>query len=72
MEGRHRLQDPEAAARAAPSLRQMIRSIAQLGGFLARKSDGEPGTQTLWRGLQRMDNITAAFRSFRSAYAMPP
>jgi hypothetical protein len=26
-----------------PSLRQMIRSIAQLGGFLARKSDGEPG-----------------------------
>jgi hypothetical protein len=30
-----------------PSLRQMIRSIAQLGGFLARKSDGEPGNQTL-------------------------
>jgi hypothetical protein len=55
-----------------PSLRDMIRSIAQLGGFLARKSDGEPGTQTLWRGLQRMDDITAAFRSFRTAYAMPP
>jgi hypothetical protein len=55
-----------------PSLRQMIRSIGQLGGFLARKSDGEPGTQTLWRGLQRMDDITAAFRSFRTAYAMPP
>jgi Transposase Tn5 dimerisation domain len=55
-----------------PSLRQMIRSIAQLGGFLARKSDGEPGTQTLWRGLQRIDDITAAFRSFRTAYAMPP
>ena len=30
-----------------PSLRQMIRSIAQLGGFLARKSDGEPGTPSL-------------------------
>jgi hypothetical protein len=55
-----------------PSLRQMIRSIAQLGGFLARKTDGEPGTQTLWRGLQRMDDITAAFRSFRTAYSMPP
>ena len=55
-----------------PSLRQMIRSIAQLGGFLARKSDGEPGSQTLWRGLQRMDDITAAFRSFTTAYAMPP
>jgi Transposase Tn5 dimerisation domain len=55
-----------------PSLRAMTRSIAQLGGFLALKSDGEPGTQTLWRGLQRMDEITAAFRSFRTAYAMPP
>lgn len=55
-----------------PSLRQMIRSIAQLGGFLGRKADGEPGTQTLWRGLQRMDDVTAAFRSFRTAYSMPP
>jgi Domain of unknown function (DUF4338)/Transposase Tn5 dimerisation domain/Transposase DNA-binding len=55
-----------------PSLRQMIRSIAQLGGFLARKSDGEPGTQTLWRGLQRTDDIVAAFRSFKIAYSLPP
>jgi Domain of unknown function (DUF4338)/Transposase DNA-binding/Transposase Tn5 dimerisation domain len=58
--------------RQPPSLRQMIRSIAQLGGLLARKSDGEPGTQTLWHSLQRIDDITAAFRSFRTAYAMPP
>jgi len=55
-----------------PTLRQMIRTIAQLGGFLARKSDGEPGTETLWRGLQRMDDIAAAFRSFRAAYPMAP
>ena len=33
------------------SLREMIRAVAQLGGFLARKSDGEPGSQVLWRGL---------------------
>ncbi len=55
-----------------PSLREMIRSIAKLGGFLGRKSDGEPGTETLWRGLQRMDDIAAAFRSFRTAYPMAP
>jgi hypothetical protein len=55
-----------------PSLRQMILLIAQLGGFLARKSDGLPGTQTLWRGLQRLDDITAAFRSYAIAYALPP
>ena len=42
-----------------PSLRAMARMVAMhLGGFLGRKSDGEPGAQTLWRGLQRLDDIT--------------
>jgi len=36
-----------------PTLREAIRIVAVLGGFLGRKSDGEPGTQTLWLGLQR-------------------
>jgi hypothetical protein len=54
------------------SLHQMIILIAQLGGFLARKSDGQPGAQTLWRGLQRLDDITAAFRSYAIAYSLPP
>jgi hypothetical protein len=35
-----------------PTLRQAIRWIAQLGGFLGRKGDGEPGPTTLWRGWQ--------------------
>jgi Transposase Tn5 dimerisation domain len=55
-----------------PSLCQMILLIAQLGGFLARKSDAQPGPQTLWRGLQRLDDITAAFRSYAIAYPLPP
>jgi len=55
-----------------PSLRQMIRAVAQLGGFLGRTSDGEPGSQVLWRGLQRMDDIAIAFRSYHAAYARPP
>jgi len=54
-----------------PSLREMIRAIAGLGGFLGRKSDGEPGAQTLWRGLQRADDIAIAFRGFREAYTVP-
>lgn len=32
------------------SVRQAIRWIAQLAGFLARKGDGEPGVITIWRG----------------------
>ena len=42
-----------------PTLRQAVRWIAQLGGFLARTGDGEPGVQTIWRGLRRLDDIAA-------------
>ena len=41
-----------------PTLRQAVRWIAQLGGFLGRKADGHPGVTTLWRGLQRLHDIT--------------
>jgi hypothetical protein len=47
-----------------PTLRQALRMTAKLGGFLGRKGDGEPGTQTLWLGLQRLDDITEAWRVF--------
>jgi hypothetical protein len=47
-----------------PSLRETIRMVAGLGGFLGRKRDGEPGTQTIWLGLQRLDDITAAWKVF--------
>jgi len=45
-----------------PTLRDALRSVATLGGFLGRKGDGEPGTQTLWLGLQRLDDICAMWR----------
>jgi hypothetical protein len=32
----------------------MTRMLAQLGGFLARKGDGEPGVETVWRGYMEM------------------
>lgn len=32
-------------------------SVARLGGFLARKSDGQPGWQTLWRGWLRLQDF---------------
>ena len=34
--------------------RNLIRSVARVGGFIGRKSDGEPGWQTIWRGWQRL------------------
>lgn len=50
-----------------PSLRQAIRWIAQLGGFLARRGDGEPGPVVMWRGLQQLRAITAAWIRFGHA-----
>jgi hypothetical protein len=48
-----------------PTLRQAVRWIAQLGGFLARKGDGEPGPTTLWRGFQRLADHAALYRVMR-------
>jgi hypothetical protein len=36
------------------TVREFWHKTAQLGGFLGRKSDGEPGWQTLWRGWLRL------------------
>jgi hypothetical protein len=44
-----------------PTLRDAIRMTASLGGFLGRKSDKEPGATALWRGLQRLHDITATY-----------
>ncbi len=55
-----------APPKEPPTLREAVRMVAGLGGFLGRKGDGEPGTETLWRGLQRLDDIAEAYRVFRS------
>jgi Transposase Tn5 dimerisation domain len=48
----------------APSLRQAIRWIGQLGGFLGRTSDGEPGVKVLWRGWTRLQDIVQTWSLF--------
>ncbi len=40
-----------------PDVRTAVRWIARLGGFLGRKSDGEPGVKVLWRGFRRLTDI---------------
>jgi hypothetical protein len=48
-----------------PSLRDAVRMIARLGGFLGRKGDGEPGTTTVWRGLIYLDGMVIGYRLAR-------
>ncbi len=50
-----------------PTLREAMRMVAGLGGFLGRKSDGEPGTKSLWLGLQDLDVATAMWRVMTDA-----
>jgi hypothetical protein len=50
--------------RQPPTLRQAVRWIAQLGGFLGRRGDGEPGPTVVWRGLQQLRAVTAAWQRF--------
>lgn len=45
-----------------PTLREAMRMVASLGGFIGRKSDGNPGTQTIWLGLQRLDDIAETWK----------
>lgn len=56
--------EPALPGRKSPCIRDAVRSIARLGGFLARKGDGEPGPTVLWRGLQLLSVITEAWIRF--------
>jgi hypothetical protein len=58
----NRISEPTANP---PSLREAVLWIAKLGGFLARKSDGDPGPQVLWRGFQHLPYITDMFLIMR-------
>jgi hypothetical protein len=47
-----------------PTLQQATLWLARLGGFLARKSDGEPGVKVLWRGWLRLADIVQTWLIF--------
>jgi len=43
-----------------PSVYEAVRFVAILGGFPARKSDGEPGVKSIWMGLSQFRTILFA------------
>jgi len=49
-------QDP-----ARLTVREFVRGVAKLGGFLGRKHDSEPGVLTLWRGYQRLQDLVQGY-----------
>jgi hypothetical protein len=54
-----------------PPLRQAVHWIGRLGGFLARRGDGEPGVTVLWRGFQHLTDLTCMYRIMRPPPGKP-
>jgi hypothetical protein len=57
-------------APAAPTMNEVLRMVARVGGFLARKHDGEPGVKTIWRGLQDVQVSAQTIRTLREMGAL--
>ena len=55
-----------------PSLKEAICMVAGMGGYLGRKSDGPPGTQTMWRGLQRLETAAEMYGILTGQGPSPP
>lgn len=55
---------------AAPGINEVLRMVARVGGFLARKHDGEPGVKTIWRGLQDVQVSAQTIRTLREMGAL--
>lgn len=51
----------------APSMGEMIKIVGKLGGWIQRggKSAGPPGVQTLWQGMQRLHDLSLAWKIAR-------
>lgn len=47
------------------TIRRFYRAVASWGGFIGRRSDGEPGWQTLWRGWTRLQDMAWALKLTR-------
>ena len=56
------------APKEPPNLSKAIKMLGKMGGHLGRKSDGMPGIETLWRGLQRLDTATEMYVIFANPF----
>ena len=51
-----------------PILKETLKIIAQLGGFLGRKHDGDPGPIVMWKGLRNLYEHIRAREVFTRAF----
>jgi len=51
--------------KSPPTIYQAVFAIAKLGGFLGRKSDGNPGLEVMWRGIIALENMVEIYSIFK-------
>lgn len=47
-----------------PKFGEVVRMVAQLGGYVNRHKDAYPGPETIWKGLLRMSDLATAWDAF--------
>ena len=62
----YKIHNTKSYPKKPPPIREVVRWIAMLGGFLARKSDGEPGVTTVWRGWKRLFDLSEGWNLAQS------
>jgi Transposase DNA-binding/Transposase Tn5 dimerisation domain len=55
-----------------PSLHNMVRLVAQLGGYINKPRGDPPGPQTVWIGLQRVHDFALCWKQFGPGASEPP
>ncbi len=55
---------------ARPKIREVVRLVAMLGGFIGRKGDGEPGVKSLWLGLHELHRAVETTEILRETGAL--
>ena len=61
----YRVVNRKEPPKEAPKLQEMVRLVAQLGGYVNKKDrEDEPGPQTVWLGLQRLHDIALCWETF--------
>jgi hypothetical protein len=76
--------DTPIAPNEPPTLDEAVSMLGKMGGHMGRRGDGPPGTQVLWRGIQRLDTAVrmyamftqlphpTSWRSYPDGYLPPP
>ncbi|HUG66556.1 MAG TPA: IS4 family transposase, partial [Pirellulaceae bacterium] len=49
------------------TISEFMLMIAELGGWQRKRSQGPPGSMTIWRGMRRMEAYADAFQAFQKA-----